>query len=68
MLSESELYKFRGKGIKVICIDGDIIEGFCSIFTKSLDNEPEIASITIENSSGLIEVYQNEIKSIETLE
>lgn len=67
MLNEIELYAARGKDIKVTCIDGQVIEGFCSIFIKALDNEPEIASIAIDDPPGLIEIYQNEIESIEIL-
>lgn len=67
-MTEIELCKFVDKNIKVICTDGPSVQGFCSIFTQALDNEPEIASICIENSEGeLIEVYLNEIKSIEVI-
>lgn len=54
--------------VKVICVDGTIVKGFYSIYTQALDNEPEIASITIENANdSLIEIYENEIQSIEVL-
>lgn len=67
MLSEKELHSYWGKNIKVICTDGQVIAGYCSNFTQALDNEPEIASITIDNPPGLIEIIQNEIESIEVI-
>lgn len=54
------------ENVKVTCIDGNVIKGFYSIYTQALDNDSDIASITIENSNGsLIEIYENEIKEIE---
>lgn len=54
--------------VKVTCINGTIVKGFYSIYTQALDNDPEIASITIERDNGsLIEIYENEIQNIEEL-
>jgi len=67
MVTEKELYKYWGKKVKVTCSDGQIILGHCRYFTQAIDNEPEIASITIDNSLGLTEIYQNEIMTIEVI-
>lgn len=66
------LWEYRGKQIRVECIDEIIIEGKCVGYTQAIDNEPEIASIYIENDetikkNTLYEVYENQIKSIEIL-
>lgn len=67
-MTERELYSYCDKNIVVYLNNKNVIQGFCCIFTKALDNEPEIASICIENSEGeLIEVYLNEIKRIKVI-
>lgn len=70
-MTEKELSSYLGKRIRVKCIDGDIVEGYCDVFTRALDNEPEVAEISLKTdyySSGLIGVLLPEIKSIEVLE
>ena len=54
-MTENELYEYCGKNIRVTCTDGKVLSGFCSIVTQALDNDPEIASIVIENR-GLTEI------------
>lgn len=67
-MTEREMQKYRGKNLNLTCNDRRQIKGFCSIFTKALDNDPEVASLVIETKeNGLIEIYQNEIKSIEVV-
>ena len=66
------LWEYRGKKIRVECIDGIIIEGKCDGYTQATDNDPEIASIYIENeetikNKTLFEIYENEIKRIEVI-
>lgn len=64
-MTESELYEYRGKNIRVTCTDGQELFGFCSVVIQALDNEPEIASIVIEpESGGLTEIMLPEIQSI----
>ncbi|MDM0453917.1 hypothetical protein QTH16_04630 [Clostridium perfringens] len=53
--------------LKIKTIDGNIIIGPYEGFTQALDNEPEIASIEIKKEGYNIELYENEIKSIETV-
>ena len=70
-MTEKELSTYRGKTIKVTCISGKVIEGFCCIFTQALDNEPEVAEISLETErypTGLIGITLPEIKSIEVIE
>lgn len=62
-----KLWEYVGKNIKVTCIDEQIIEGKCDGYTQALDNEPEIASISIDREEYEIEIYENEIKSIEVI-
>ena len=66
------LKKYVGKKIKVICNEGEIIEGKCTGYTQDIDNVPEITSIDIENEETiknniLYEIYENEIISIEII-
>lgn len=64
-MTENELYKYRGKNIRVTCIDGQVLTGFCSMVTQAVDNDPEIASIVIEpKGGGLTEIMLPEIQSI----
>ena len=60
-----ELWECVGKNIKVTCIEDQVIKGKCNGYTQALDNEPEIASISIARVGYSIEIYENEIKSIE---
>ena len=53
--------------LKIICIDGQIIEGSYGGYTQALDNDPEIASISIKKNNQYIEIDENEIKSIEVM-
>lgn len=53
--------------LKITTVDGDIVTGPYGGFTQALDNEPEIASISITKEGYGIEVYENEIKSIEVI-
>ena len=58
------------KKIKVTCKDGKIFEGINKYFTQPLDNEPEVASICIqeEGYSYLTELTEPEIEKIEVIE
>ena len=69
-MTEEKLYSYLGKNIKVMCIDGDVVEGFCEVVTKAIDNEPEVAEISLKtdkNSNGLIGITLPEIKAIEII-
>lgn len=67
-MTEKEMIRFLGKPVKVTCTSGRIFEGNCEVFESSLDNEPNPASISIENYGGLVEITAPEIKSIEIIE
>ena len=70
-MTEKALSAYQGKNIRVICNDGDVIEGFCCIFTQALDNEPEAAEISLETEkypTGLIGITLPEIKTIDVIE
>ena len=61
-----KLWEYVGKNIKVLS-DGQIVEGYCDGYTQALDNDTEIASISIEKEEYSIEIYENEIESIEIM-
>ncbi|WP_154520039.1 polymorphic toxin type 50 domain-containing protein [Velocimicrobium porci] len=76
MLSEKELlfYHAQGKKVRIICIDGTILEGKCTEYSTAYDNDPEEASITLKEplKNGILlpwvtEVMEHEIKKIEYL-
>lgn len=53
------------KKIKVVCKDGEILEGKCSYYTSPFDNDSEMADITLETKNGeCISILENEIASI----
>ncbi len=54
------LYKYFGKKVEIITVDGKTFSGVACDFIPAQDNVPEIASISI----GEIEFYENEIESI----
>jgi hypothetical protein len=64
-MKEEELKPFYGKLVKVTCNDNSIIIGTFYGFTYAEDNDNGITSVDIQAINGLIEVYLNEIKSIE---
>lgn len=75
---ELKMYQTQNKKVRVICKNGDILEGYCSEFSSAYDNEPEEASITLRDgrrtSSNkfealyiLTEIYESEIEEIEYL-
>ena len=71
MLSEKELIMLhaQGKNVKVICKNGKVIEGYCEIFTQALDNEPEVAEVSIRKGTmALIGITEPEIEKIEYLD
>ncbi len=76
-IKEKTLYNAEGKYIKVVLTNGDILEGYCSEFSSAYDNDPEEASITLNNpvrvSSGeslypLTEITEHEISEIEIIQ
>ena len=70
-MTEREQYNCLGKTVKVTCVDNMIIEGLAELFTKAIDNEPEIASIDIKqenNDTSYVVLYANEIKKIEYID
>ena len=69
-MKESELKKFLGKNVRIICVDEEVLEGFISYYEDSYDNEPNEACLTIKEKKRLareVEVGISEIKSIEII-
>lgn len=70
---QKRMYNAQGKSIKVICKDGDIVEGYCDFYTQPLDNEPEVADGTkkekkSENNDGYSVTYVTEGTDNKTVE
>lgn len=65
---QNKMYDAQGKSIRVIYTDGEIIEGYCDFFTQPIDNEPEVAEITLrKGTGGFVGITEDEIKEIEYL-
>lgn len=70
-MEETELKNFLGKTVRIVCMDGEVLEGFISYYEDSYDNDPDEACLTIKKEKRLgreVEVGINEIKSIETID
>lgn len=68
-MTELEMANAAGKNLQVTLKNGKTHQGFCRGFTQAIDNDPEIASIAIEDKTGQLHGYlQTEIESIEVLE
>ncbi len=65
MTNTKSMYEACGKNIKATLSDGKVFEGKCQYYTSALDNEPEMASISLAHGNGLVELFQNEIDGIE---
>lgn len=66
-MSEQEFIKHFGKDVEIKLDTGEIVKGHCETFTRSVDNDNEIASLTIATQEGYVEVFQNEVKEIKTI-
>lgn len=60
-----KLWEFACKNVKIIDINDKEWQGHCEGYTQALDNDNNLASITVDTSEGCICFYENEIKSIE---
>ena len=67
-MTEKQLESYLFKNIKITCTDGDVLEGYAYYFADSDDNEPEEASITIENEKRLKRDVVVSLSEIETIE
>lgn len=67
-MTEEELKQFWYKNVRVKCTNGNVFEGYCGDFTDAYDNDdPELASITVEVGKLAYEIFENEIISIEEI-
>ena len=56
--------------LKVICMDGDEVEGFYDGYTDALNNEPEITQLELRrnaNYPGIVCILETNIRSIKVL-
>lgn len=58
------LWEYEGKEVIIITDDNQIFQGLAYDYTNPQDNDPEIATISIE----AYEFREDEIKSIEIIE
>lgn len=63
-MTEQEFLRYYEKNVKVMLNDGTIIEGYVYTFTRSVDSDNGVASLSLESSQGYIEIMQNEVKKI----
>ncbi|MBQ3124158.1 MAG: hypothetical protein IJC09_01885 [Clostridia bacterium] len=57
--------------LRVICVDGDVIEGYFDGYTDALNNEPEITQLELRcnfDYSGIVCIFETKITSIEVVE
>lgn len=62
--------QFWGKNVKIIFTDGDVLTGHAAYFADSYENEPDEASITLEDAQPLqreVVISLSEIESIEVI-
>lgn len=64
-----DLEQYLGKKIRVIFIDGQVLEGVCNTFTNKFDTEDELYDeITIKTDSHpYVSFNESEVESIEVL-
>ncbi|MEL3905562.1 MAG: hypothetical protein P1P65_00830 [Treponema sp.] len=70
-MTELELYEIyeKAKKARIYLTSGEAVEGKVYGFTQAIDNDPEIASIALEDENGQLHGYcQDEIDSIEVME
>ena len=60
----SKIMQLNDKNVKVILNDGTIVTGYVYTFTRSVDSDSGIASLSLESSDGYIEIMQNDVKKI----
>ncbi|MDY3007089.1 hypothetical protein [Anaerococcus porci] len=65
------LRKFFNKNIKITFFDGEFLTGYVETYTPyydSIENEEEIAILTLDKKGPLIGINASEIKDIELLD
>ena len=65
-----KLYEYEFKNVRVVLRNGIVKEGFVGLYIPAIDNDPPRESIGLlekKNSSTGIEIYADQIESIECL-
>lgn len=62
------LREYLGKNVKIITINKKERKGFIDAYTPAIDNDENEDSIVIDIGSEYIELFENEIISIEIIE
>jgi hypothetical protein len=63
-----DIAAFLDKTVRVICVDGTVTTGKVIDWTSNLDNEPDGESIGLKDGDYHVEVFVEDIVSIEVLE
>ena len=65
MIHITDFWHLNHTDVVVHCVNGDSFVGFWSDYTSEADNEPDPASIIVDEAGGgLRELYVQEIKTI----
>ena len=67
-MGELYLADYIDKKIKIITKQGKIFEGHAISYSNGIENEKNCDSIGIEYPTYIVEIFDDEIKSIEILE
>lgn len=65
-----ELWKFERKNVKIICVDGRVIQGFARHFGNAEDDDEGLDNLTIVVEDSRFDEYvtEDEVVSIEVLD
>lgn len=69
-MTERELEQYLHKNVRIVCTDGDVLEGYVFYFSDADENESGEADIILENEKHLkrdVAVLLSEIKSIQVI-
>lgn len=67
-MTEQEMSNCVGKSLFLKLDNGKEMKGECIYFTKALDNEPEVPSISFRCEDGrILEIDEPEIKQVQVL-
>ena len=67
---DSKYTEYVGKKVRIVFVDGDVLEGKVLGFTSALDNDEGVASIEFSCEQFLyscVSAFENEIKSIDLI-
>ncbi len=66
-MTEEKFIKYYGKDVEIKLNSGETITGHCESFTRAVDSDTKVASLTIATQDGYFEIYQNDVTEIKTI-